>query len=180
MCICCNNSNLLLYTTARQLPNSVCLALLMNVFGCLNSVCWKLCSTLRYRRHRASPNFAALFECASDMWKMSAARFLLLKIDLRLYVAKYAWEHYLRCFSAKWNNVLVQWLRAPRISASYLPPPTWGTLHIPFPHNREFNVGHYVHIQGYARKSVHLGGEPPQGNLPQGETHTVIIPVCLH
>lgn len=47
---------------------------------------------------------------------------------------------------------------APRISAPHQPPPTWGTLYIPFPpHKREFNVGHCVHIQGYARKSVHLG-----------------------
>lgn len=79
----------------------------------------------------------------------------LLKIDLWLYVAKYASVHYLRCFSAKWNNVLVQWPCAQRISTSFLPP-THGTLHTPFPHKIEFNVGHYVQIQGYASKSVHL------------------------
>lgn len=46
----------------------------------------------------------------------------LLKIDLWLYVAKYASVHYLSCFSAKWNNVLVQWPYAQRISTSFLPP----------------------------------------------------------
>lgn len=35
-------------------------------------------------------------------------------------------------------------------------PPTCGTSRIPLPHKTEFNVGHYVQIQGYASKSVHI------------------------
>ena len=79
----------------------------------------KKCNLLNYADRKLCLLFLLSSDAPLTCEKYLAPEFLL-KIDLWLYVAKDAWVHYPGCFSAKWNNGLLQWLCTQRIFTSSL------------------------------------------------------------
>lgn len=116
-----------------------------------------MCNLLNYGNRKLCPIVLLSLDVPLKCEKYLALEFLL-KIDLWLYVAKDASVHYPRCFSAKWNNVPVQWLCTQRVSTSSLQTPTHLQRSLcPIPTKKsDLDVRHYVRIQRYAGKSVHL------------------------
>lgn len=95
----------------------------------------------------------------------------LLKIDLCLQDASLP-----EVFSAKWNNIQVQWLRAQSISTSW---PTCSALHILLAVKNDINVGHSV--QMYTVQSVHRGERCLRDSCLRGEFAQCLLflsPLC--
>lgn len=138
-----------------------------------------MCNLLNYGSRKLCPIVLLSSDVPLTCEKYVALE-LLLKIDLWLHVAEDASVHYPRCFSAKWNNVLVQWLCAQRISTSSLQSSTCCALHILSSQN-EWSQCRSLRPDSRVRWQIcSPRGELPEGKSPQGEVHTVVIPVCLH
>lgn len=140
------------------------------LFVCLLTRCLqKVCKLLSHGKKKLFQISLLSLDLPLTFEKYQCLEFLL-KIDLRLYVAKHASVYYLRCFSAKWNNVLVQQLCAQRISTSSLQTPTnlWRSAY-PIPTKRDLSVGHYIQIQVCAGKSIYLRDSCLRENCLRGK-----------